>query len=113
MKPHEFDSHLHSLEREQRLKAEQHDAAAESARDDLADLPGSWPQGWPEAEEHGIKRRIAAAEEGARISRRRADHASAGYLLCTGDEHGDREYMAKYAELISAGHQLGRVRGTA
>jgi hypothetical protein len=113
MNPSDFEAGLRSLERSERMTAEKYDAAAESARDDLARLPEGWPQGWPEAEERGIRRRLDEAESRAATSRRRADHAAAGYLLMTDREHGDHEFMSRHQSLISHAHRSGRAKTTA
>ena len=108
----DFDGQLHSLERSERLLAEQADRDAESHRDELSELAERWPMGWPEGHEHGIRSRIKAAEDKATHHRRRADHAGAGYLLVSEHEHRDPEFMGKYQTLIGHGHRLGRVKGS-
>jgi hypothetical protein len=109
-----FEDELHSLERGERLTAERYDASNEAARDELAGLPKYWPgsMGPPEREIQRCKDAIGASERGAQVSRRRADHASAGYMLLTEDEHCDQEYMQKYSGLISEAHKRGRAKGS-
>ena len=80
-----FDEELKNLERGQRLMAEGYDAEAESAKDDLAELDSMWPQGPPDSEIRRHTDRIVDFSTRARISRRRADHAAAGYLLASPD----------------------------
>jgi hypothetical protein len=108
----DFEAELHSLERSERLTAERYDAEVESARDDLADLPRLWagPLPPPEGEVRKCQGRIDENENHALVSRRRADHAAAGFLFLSEDEHRDADYMGKYQPLVSEGHRRGRVR---
>lgn len=108
----DFDAELRSLERRERLTAEKYDAEAESARDDLSDLPRLWagPLDPPEGEVRRCRDAIGEAEGKAMVSRRRADMASAGYLFLSDSEHTDNAYMAQNQTLIGEGHRRGRVR---
>lgn len=106
----DFDHALHSLEREQRMAAEAADREAEDARDELAQLGESWPQGWPEGVEHRHRGRIEDATNRATRHRRRADFAASGYLLATDAEHSDPAYMQKYQSLVGHAHRLGRAK---
>jgi hypothetical protein len=108
-----FDDELHSLERSERMTAERYDAAVEAARDELADLPRLWvgPMGVPEGETRRCNDAIGAAEKGAMVSRRRADHASAGYMLLSDDEHRDSEFMGRHQSMIGEAHKRGRAKG--
>jgi hypothetical protein len=112
MSPTDFEAALHNVERVERMQAEQFDAAAESARDDLASLPELWPQGHPETEERAIRGRVADAEARAATSRRRADYAAAGYLLVTDAERSDPDYMQRHQHIIGHAYRAGRVKNS-
>jgi hypothetical protein len=108
----DFEGALLSLERSERLAAEKYHDEAESARDDLAAPTELRPMGHPEGEEERNRRRIEAAGEKAAHSRRRADHASDGYLRVTDREYGDSEWMGRHQSFISHAHKLGRVKSS-
>jgi hypothetical protein len=55
---------------------------------------------------------IARHEGQARMHRRRAEHAAAGYLLHGPDEGRDSEYMRANQELIGMARRTGRLRQT-
>jgi hypothetical protein len=108
----DFHAELACLERSERLRAEDYDGQADEARQEKADLPKLWPMGWPELEGRKIDDKITKAELEAKISRRRADHASQGILLASPDESGSVEYMQRYAPLVSEAHKRKLARVT-
>jgi hypothetical protein len=53
---------------------------------------------------------IAKHESQARIHRRRAEHAAAGYCLHGPDEAQDGEYMQSHQDLMGMARRTGRLR---
>jgi hypothetical protein len=106
----EFEGGLRSLERVESMSAEDWDRKAEGARDDLADLPRLHPQFVPPSERDRHLTAIKEAELCAKVARRRASYAQAGYLLVTDAERGDPEFMRRNQSLITDAYRLARAR---
>jgi hypothetical protein len=108
-----LDDMLHSLNRRSLLAAETEDEHAEKLKDEIADIPRKFPgssKAW--MDEHAREKQSEARthEHKARVYRRRAEHAGAGYLLMSRDEHTDHEFMGQHGGLVAAASAAGRLR---
>jgi hypothetical protein len=106
---------LQSHERAWTLKATEHEEAAERARNKKkAELEAH--QNAPEE----ARRKMVATHDAtinhhdkqARVHRRRAEHARAGYILHGPDETADASYVRDHQDLIDTARRAGRLRHT-
>jgi hypothetical protein len=116
MSDHErFGTLLASHERSWSLAAATHEEDAERARDRKKREMGQHVNAPADARarmEGVYDAQINKHEKQARVNRRRAEHAQAGFVLHSPDEAGDPEYMRSHQDLISMGHRCGRCRMT-
>lgn len=94
-------------------RAAEHDEAAERGRDEKRRVMGK-QTGIPDEPRLKLQMAHDAAighhEKQARIHRRRAALAGAGYLHHGPDEIGDAMYMKEHADLIGLAQRTGRLR---
>jgi hypothetical protein len=116
MNDHErFGTLLSSHERAWSLRAATHEEGAEKARDKKKREMGQHANAPPDARdrmERTYDAEINKHEKQARVYKRRAEHAQAGFLLHGPDEAGDAEYMQAHQDLTAMAHRCGRCRQT-
>jgi hypothetical protein len=108
-----LDDALHSLNRRSLLAAETEGEHAERLRDSIADIPRMYPgsdKGWMAGHARELQKQVEGHERRARVHRRRAEHAAAGYLLMSQDEHADHEFMGQNHSLVAQASAEGRIR---
>lgn len=104
---------LASYERAWAGEAAQHEEQAEQAKDRKTRAMGQHVNAPPDARgrmEGVYDAQIAKHERQARVHRRRAEHAAAGYVLHGPDESTDADYMRAHQDVIELARKTGRLR---
>jgi hypothetical protein len=110
-----IDGLLRSHERKWTLQAASHEEDAEKARSRKHEAMSAHVNAPDEARSrmssmHDAE--IRGHETKARVCRRRAEHAAAGYLLEGPDETRDADYQRDHADLVAMARRTGRLRAS-